>query len=99
MRTFVNIHDRAFNIFSSQVKDLSNAVQAAIQFVMNDKAEEKRIFSTTICSTCGGKKSKQDIVIELHPKQMAFLRSIPQAYAVKDEHVSSARIDTLPAPI
>ncbi len=66
---------------------------------MNDKAEEKRIYTATICSTCGGKKSKQDIVIQLHPKQMAFLRSIPQAYAVKDEHVSSVRLDALPPPI
>ena len=60
---------------------------------MDEKEEEKKIYTETICSTCGGTKSKREIKIELDPKQKAFLQSIPQAYTVKDEDVSSARLD------
>jgi hypothetical protein len=68
---------------------------------MDEKTEEKRIYTEKICNTCGGKKNKQDISIELYPKQKAYLQSIPQAYTVKDEDVSSAlsyTVRTLPTP-
>ena len=86
------ICDSACNTVSFQIQDLSKAVQAATQFAMDEKAVEKKIYTQKICSTCSGKKSKQKIVIELYPKQMAFLRYIPQAYAVSDKDVSSARL-------
>jgi hypothetical protein len=68
---------------------------------MDEKTEEKKIFTEKICNTCGGKKNKQDISIEIYPKQKAFLQSIPQAYTVKDEDVSDSKptsIYSLPPP-
>ena len=75
---------------SCQLEDISEAVRVAIQFVIEDKTEEKKIYTKTICSTCGGKKSKHDISIRLYHRHISFLQSIPLAYAVKDENVSCA---------
>ena len=71
-----------------QIKDISKAVRVAIQFAMDEKTEENKIFTEKICNTCGGKKSKQDISFDIYPKQRAFIQSIPQSYSVKDEDVS-----------
>jgi hypothetical protein len=56
---------------------------------MEEKTEEKKIFTEKICNTCGGKKSKQDINLDIYPKQKAFLQSITKSYDVKDEDVSA----------
>ncbi len=64
---------------------------------MEEKTEEKKIFTEKICNTCGGKKSKQDINLDIYPKQKAFLQSITKSYDVKDEDVRHSPRSVPPA--
>ena len=73
-----------------QLKDISKAIRVAIQFAIDETAEQKKIYTEKICSTCGA-KSKKELKVEIYPVHKAFLEGASKTYGLQSVDVSNFR--------
>jgi hypothetical protein len=83
-----------FIYFSVQIKDVSKAVRVAIQYAIDEAAEQKKIYTEKICTTCGN-KNKEELNVELYPVQKAFLEDAVKKYSLASVDVSSTHPEPL----
>jgi hypothetical protein len=83
-----------FIYFSVQIKDVSKAVRVAIQYAIDEAAEQKKIYTEKICTTCGN-KNKEELKVELYPVQKAFLEDAVKKYSLASVDVSATHPEPL----
>ncbi len=71
-----------------QLKDISKAVRITIEYAKSDKNETKKIYTEKICKTCGTKKNKKALCVELYPEQKEFLDRAAKDFSLQSVDVS-----------